>query len=213
MPAAPDRSTGAVEDQVGKDLVVGILHRRMSRTMPKHTRPPFRLLVCCLLAAALAGCGNGGGDGDPGSPRVLVPIPDKTVILTFDDASRSHLVYVAPLLKRHGFGATFFVTASWMRDQRLFLSWPEVAELHRMGFEVGSHSWTHPGCHRPDAGEFMPGELEKVEDALAGVGVEVFAEQQQVFPVRVMLYRVGAGQRGYAAIGLMAVEVGDAFGD
>ena len=40
----------------------------------------------------------------------LEPIPDKLVVLTFDDSSRSHATVAAPLLKKHGFGATFFVT-------------------------------------------------------------------------------------------------------
>jgi len=40
----------------------------------------------------------------------LEPIPDKLVVLTFDDASKSHFTVVRPLLKKHGFGATFFVT-------------------------------------------------------------------------------------------------------
>jgi peptidoglycan/xylan/chitin deacetylase (PgdA/CDA1 family) len=39
----------------------------------------------------------------------LEPIPDKLVVLTFDDASRSHVTVAAPLLKKHGFGATFFI--------------------------------------------------------------------------------------------------------
>jgi peptidoglycan/xylan/chitin deacetylase (PgdA/CDA1 family) len=138
------------------------------------TRRPLPTVALLLLALLGADCGDGSGSGragDPDGPTALRPIPDKTVVLTFDDASRSHLVYVAPLLKRHGFGATFFVSASWMSDRNLFLTWPEVAALHRMGFEVGNHSWTHPGCHRRDAADFMPEEIGKVEEALARVGV------------------------------------------
>ncbi len=134
-------------------------------------RTAFSIL---LFATVLTlGCGNGGERGPAGGdgPAALLPIPDKTVVLTFDDASRSHLVYVAPLLKRYGFGATFFVTATWMRDQTLFLNWKEIAELYRMGFEIGNHSYSHPGCHRSDAAEFMPAEIRKVEEALARVGV------------------------------------------
>jgi peptidoglycan/xylan/chitin deacetylase (PgdA/CDA1 family) len=39
--------------------------------------------------------------------HALEPIPDKLVVLTFDDASKSHVTVAAPLLKKHGFGATF----------------------------------------------------------------------------------------------------------
>jgi peptidoglycan/xylan/chitin deacetylase (PgdA/CDA1 family) len=47
----------------------------------------------------------------PATPALaLEPIPDKLVVLTFDDSSKSHVTVAAPLLKKHGFGATFFVT-------------------------------------------------------------------------------------------------------
>ena len=47
----------------------------------------------------------------PATPALaLEPIPDKLVVLTFDDSSRSHVTVAGPLLKKHGFGATFFVT-------------------------------------------------------------------------------------------------------
>jgi len=41
--------------------------------------------------------------------RTAARVPDKVVALTFDDASASHATFVAPLLKKFGFGATFFV--------------------------------------------------------------------------------------------------------
>jgi len=99
------------------------------------------------------------------------PVPDGTVVLTFDDAVRSHLAYVAPLLQENGFGATFFVSHRWMDDQEHFLSWEEVAELDRMGFEVGNHSWTHSDFGRPRTAARLAGELVLVENALTKVGV------------------------------------------
>ena len=37
-------------------------------------------------------------------------IPDKLVVLTFDDGCKSQGTFVGPLLKRYGFGATFYIT-------------------------------------------------------------------------------------------------------
>jgi peptidoglycan/xylan/chitin deacetylase (PgdA/CDA1 family) len=98
-------------------------------------------------------------------------IPDRTVVLTFDDASRSHLERVAPLLEELGFGATFFVTAYHMADSGNYLGWEEVAKLHRMGFEIGNHSWSHAGFHNPAVAETMVVDLGRVEDRLASIGV------------------------------------------
>src|ERR1044071_919862 len=89
--------------------------------------------------------GASGISGAFGPPRV----PEKVVVLTFDDAVKSHRTFVAPLLKELGFGATFFVTHKWMSDQANFMTWEEVGELHQMGFEIGNHSWTHADFSSP----------------------------------------------------------------
>jgi len=92
--------------------------------------------------------------------------PQKLVVLTFDDAVRSHLEYVAPLLKDKGFGATFFISHAWMEDSINFLTWDEVAEIHRLGFEIGNHTWTHEPLHTEEAIAGMEGNLARVDSAL-----------------------------------------------
>src|SRR5690242_7072742 len=86
--------------------------------------------------------------------RALEPIPDKLVVLTFDDSSRSHIAVVAPLLKKHGFGATFFITEGFdfAVNPRDYITWDEIARLHRDGFEVGNHTRDHrpPSAKDPD---------------------------------------------------------------
>ena len=101
----------------------------------------------------------------------LTKVPDKTIVLTFDDAVKSQITFVAPLLKRLGFQATFFISQRWMGDQENFLSWEEAAELYRMGFEIGNHSWTHDAFDTAAKGAKLGRELQMVEDELARVGV------------------------------------------
>src|SRR5215475_11320120 len=98
-------------------------------------------------------------------------IPPKTVVLTFDDAVKSQRSVVAPLLKELGFQATFFITQAWMKDTSDFLTWEETAEIHRMGFEIGNHSWTHSDFSSPENGTKLGEELQMVEKELAKVGV------------------------------------------
>jgi len=77
----------------------------------------------------------------------LLPIPDKLVVLTFDDRSITWFTFVAPLLKSYGFGATFFVSeAPWLYDghEELWISWEKIIKLCEDGFEIGNHSATHP---------------------------------------------------------------------
>lgn len=84
------------------------------------------------------------------------PIPDKLVILTFDDGSISQLRNAGPLLKELDFGGTFFITEGLKipqdkmlpADQRTFMTWPEVKELEQLGggrFEIANHTRSHRG--------------------------------------------------------------------
>src|SRR6476661_8543253 len=83
-------------------------------------------------------------------PRPLEPIPDRLVVLTFDDASKSHFTVARPILKKYGFGATFFVTEGFdfLTNKRDYMTWEEIAQLHRDGFEIGNHTLDHKGVAR-----------------------------------------------------------------
>ena len=98
-------------------------------------------------------------------------IPAKTVVLTLDDAVKSHRTFAAPLLKELGFGATFFVTQFWMDDRERFMTWQDIAEIHRMGFEIGNHTWTHADFSSPRNAARLAGELALVESELKTAGV------------------------------------------
>jgi peptidoglycan/xylan/chitin deacetylase (PgdA/CDA1 family) len=95
----------------------------------------------------------------------------RRIVLTFDDNVRSHLNVVAPLLKELGFNATFFVTHKWMDDAKNFLNWAEAAELHRQGFEIGNHSWTHAAFNTPKAAARLEAEISLVNAEFRRVGI------------------------------------------
>ena len=77
---------------------------------------------------------------------VKKPIPDKLVVLTFDDATASQYSVVAPLLKKYGFGATFFICEFQpnFSDTAKYMNWRQIHELYRMGFEIANHTQNHP---------------------------------------------------------------------
>ena len=64
------------------------------------------LVLISIISLLTAEKTNAAGVVDPYG-IIKKPIPDKTVVLTFDDGCLSHFDFVAPLLKKHGFGATF----------------------------------------------------------------------------------------------------------
>lgn len=86
-------------------------------------------------------------DANTKSQTAKLAVPDKLVVLTFDDSAKSHYTIVRPLLLKYKFGATFFITEGFdFRDnKRDYMTWEEIAELHRDGFEIGNHTRDHLG--------------------------------------------------------------------
>src|SRR5437870_2760819 len=123
---------------------------------PVQRSKSFSLLLATLFLL-------GAFDSPGAAPQT---IPSKLVVLTFDDAVKSHRTFVAPLLKELGFGATFFVTHKWMDDRTNFMTWQDIAEIHEMGFEIGNHSWTHSDFSMPKTAARLAGELALVDRAL-----------------------------------------------
>jgi peptidoglycan-N-acetylglucosamine deacetylase len=92
------------------------------------------------------------------------PVPDKLVVLTFDDSVKSHAAYVAPRLKALGYGATFFITEGFdfPMNKTAYMTWEEIAGLHEMGFEVGNHTARHANAAEQTK-EALTADLELIE--------------------------------------------------
>ena len=72
------------------------------------------------------------------------PLPEKPVILTFDDGYRDNYTSAFPLLQEYGFEGTFFlVTAPIDNDDPAYLSWDMVVEMHQAGMDFQPHSYRH----------------------------------------------------------------------
>lgn len=123
-------------------------------------RAVLAVALLCALAVFLGGC-----------PASSSGVPDKTIVLTFDDGSRSHLELVAPLLKEYGFGATFFVTGYWTDSGREHLAFRELGAIYEMGFEIGSHSFGHFNYSDPDLEQFITTDLERLQSELQKAGI------------------------------------------
>jgi peptidoglycan/xylan/chitin deacetylase (PgdA/CDA1 family) len=102
----------------------------------------------------------------------LEPIPDKLVVLTFDDSVVSQYSVVRPLLKKYGFGATFFITEgfSFPTNKTDYMTWEQIAELHRDGFEIGNHTRDHASVEGLSAGALRE-QLEAINRRCAEHGI------------------------------------------
>jgi peptidoglycan/xylan/chitin deacetylase (PgdA/CDA1 family) len=86
--------------------------------------------------------------------RERQPLPERSVVLTFDDGDATVYQRAWPVLQEHGMTATVFVLpgpggATAGEPARSFLgrrllTAGETVELHRGGIELGSHTLHHP---------------------------------------------------------------------
>lgn len=82
------------------------------------------------------------------------PLPQKRIMLTFDDGCTDFITTAWPLMKRYGFGALMFLATdyaggccNWDRRHGTpadVLSWDQISTLHEEGVEFGSHTASHP---------------------------------------------------------------------
>ncbi len=119
------------------------------------------------------------------------PLPPRPILLTFDDGWLDNATIAAPLLARHGFGATLFVATDLLEagaqvrpalgrcpdhevEQQGYLRPSELQALARGGvFEVEAHSASHAVLDRSGAkwtwfGQRGPGEDEAAQRARIG---------------------------------------------
>lgn len=80
------------------------------------------------------------------SPSPALPIPDRLIVLTFDDAVSNHATLVGPMLKKHRFGATFYVCEfppDFETNKQQYMDWEQIQGLSDEGFEIGNHTGHH----------------------------------------------------------------------
>jgi len=118
------------------------------------------------------------------------PVPDKTVVLTFDDAYRSVYDEAFPLLKARGWPFTVFVTAQYMSEgYSNFVSWQQLREMQDSGAEVGNHSFTHRHLIRHRSDETRVQWRERIIDEIERA--QFILQQNVSKPVRVVAYPYG----------------------
>jgi peptidoglycan/xylan/chitin deacetylase (PgdA/CDA1 family) len=73
------------------------------------------------------------------------PLPEKPIVLTFDDGYRDAYEFAYPILQKYGFVGTFFIITDRVTyNEPAHVSWDQIIEMHNAGMDIQSHSRTHP---------------------------------------------------------------------
>lgn len=80
------------------------------------------------------------------------PLPEKPVVLTFDDGYRDNYENAFPLLRDRGLTATFFLVTDFINDQRPeYLTWDMVREMYAGGMSIEGHGRNHVSLANKDS--------------------------------------------------------------
>lgn len=81
------------------------------------------------------------------------PLPPRAVVITFDDGHVSSYQHAYPILRQHGFAATFFVYTDFLGGGE-GLTWAQINEMSKSGLiDIQSHSKSHANLIVRLAGE------------------------------------------------------------
>ena len=71
-------------------------------------------------------------------------LPEKPIIITFDDGYRDNYENAFPLLRERGMTATFFVVTDFLDEERpAYLTWEMAREMYAGGMSIESHGRNH----------------------------------------------------------------------
>jgi peptidoglycan/xylan/chitin deacetylase (PgdA/CDA1 family) len=107
----------------------------------------------------------------------------KTVVITFDDGYRDFYTDAFDAMRQCGFSATIFLATNRIQNSPVridgvdYLTWSEVAELHKAGIQFGSHTVSHPDLRSlsPEQIEYELGCSKETIEQKLGAPVESFS--------------------------------------
>jgi peptidoglycan/xylan/chitin deacetylase (PgdA/CDA1 family) len=167
------------------------------------TPDDFARQMACLKRLGLRGVSIGEGLWHLARHRA-----DRVIALTFDDGYADNLHCAAPILHEYRFGATCYVVtgclgqhnlwdAEALRVRKPLMTASELKAWLAQGFELGSHTRTHPRLPTldDDASEAeISGSREDLE-RIAGVPIEHFCYPYGAFDARVARHVEAAGYK------------------
>jgi peptidoglycan/xylan/chitin deacetylase (PgdA/CDA1 family) len=117
-------------------------------------------------------------------------------VITFDDGWASDFTVALPLLLQAGARAEFFLNTATVGTEG-FLSWPQIAEMHRQGMSFQSHGHDHAHLLRlstPMVKQQLRDSKRIIEDRL-GAGVDFLSAPFGLLSRRIVDIALGEGYR------------------
>jgi len=70
-------------------------------------------------------------------------LPDRPVLITFDDGYVDNYTNAYPILKKYNLKATIFIVTGFVSKRKGYLTWDQLREMEKNGITAQSHTVTH----------------------------------------------------------------------
>ena len=128
-----------------------------------------------------------------------IPLPDKPVLLSFDDGYGGHYDYVYPLLKKYNYPAVFSVYVKKMEGKtaRSSLTWKQLQEIANDPLvTIASHTISHPRDLRELSDDKLFQEVmisKEIFEKKLGIPIKYFTYPEGKYDARVKQWAMAAG--------------------
>jgi peptidoglycan/xylan/chitin deacetylase (PgdA/CDA1 family) len=139
--------------------------------------------------------------------RCGAPLPDRAVVITFDDGHVDNYEYAYPIMEDLGFRGAMYVVANRTATYG-FLGVEQLKEMIGQGWEIGSHSLSHPDLTTL-SGERLREELlnsKMLLEAELGIEVQSFAYPFGSFTPEMVKKVIGYGYTNAMGLGTLSAH-------
>jgi len=130
-------------------------------------------------------------------------LPDRPVLITFDDGYVDNYTNAYPILKKYDLKATIFIVTGFVSKRKGYLTWDQLREMEQHGIMAQSHTVTHAPL--PELSD------ERIREEL--VVSKQQAEAELGHPVEFIAYPTGVHDLHIVSLAKEAGDKGGFFGE
>ena len=125
-------------------------------------------------------------------------LPEKPVLITFDDGYKDNYTNAYPIMKKYGFKGTIFVVTGFLGVYDNYMTWEQAKELADNGFSIESHTYSHKSMTEASDEEISK-ELTKSRDTVKnklGIDADFMAYPTGTYNLHIAELVQKAGYKG-----------------